>query len=247
MSGRMSGTTEDRLLGGRIAFRQPARGYRAAIDPVLLAAFVPAGGAATVLEGGLGAGAAALCLLARLPGVRVTGIERDPALAALARHNAAANALSDRLCVVEGDVTIFRAGQFAHAMANPPFQAHGSGSASPDPARRQADREDAPGLLETWVAALGRRLAARGSLSLVLPAGRLAAGVAALAAAGFGAMVLLPVAPRAGEPAVRVLLRGLRGARGPDRVLPPLVLHEASGSFTPHAESVLRQAQPLGE
>lgn len=242
----MTATTEDRLLGGRIAFRQPARGYRAAIDPVLLAAFVPARAGQHVLEGGLGAGAAALCLLARVAGARVTGIELDPGLAALARHNAAANGAAERLAVIESDVTAFRAGRFDHAMANPPFQAHGSGSASPQPARRRADREAGPGALAAWVAALGRRLAARGSLSLVLPAGRVSAGVAALAGAGFGAISLLPVAPRAGEPAVRVLLRGLRGARGPDRLLAPLVLHAADGGFTAEADSVLRGVQPLG-
>ena len=38
------GATEDALLGGRVVLRQPAAGYRAAIDPVLLAAAVPARG-----------------------------------------------------------------------------------------------------------------------------------------------------------------------------------------------------------
>src|ERR1700758_1195449 len=34
--------TEDRLLGGRIRVKQPAAGYRVAIDPLFLAAAVPA-------------------------------------------------------------------------------------------------------------------------------------------------------------------------------------------------------------
>ncbi|MBI3708303.1 MAG: methyltransferase [Proteobacteria bacterium] len=64
-------TTRDALLGGRVAFRQPAAGYRAAIDPVLLAASVPAATKGRVLELGCGAGAALLCLAHRLPNLRI--------------------------------------------------------------------------------------------------------------------------------------------------------------------------------
>jgi tRNA1(Val) A37 N6-methylase TrmN6 len=238
-------TTSDRLLGGRITFVQPARGYRAAIDPVLLAAFVPAGDGETVLEAGIGAGAAALCLLARVDGCRVTGVEIDPALAALARANAAANGLDPRLAVIESNVVQLRHGRFDHAMANPPFQPHGSGSRSPDATRARADREAAPDSLATWIAALSRRLAPRGTLNLVLPAARLGAACAALRDAGLGALTVLPAAPRAGEPASRLLLRGSKGARGPDTLLPPLVLHAADGAFTDAADAVLRGAGAL--
>jgi tRNA1(Val) A37 N6-methylase TrmN6 len=238
-------TTDDRLLGGRIAFRQPASGYRAAIDSVLLAAFVPARDGQTVLEAGLGAGAAALCLLARVPGVRVTGVELDPALASLASENAAANGWAERLAVVVADINRFRAGRFDHAMANPPFRAHGSGSRPPEPRHAQADAEAAPGALAAWIAALSRRLAPRGSLSLILPAGRFGDAAAGCRAAGLGALVLLPVAPRAGEPAGRILLRGLKGARGPDQLLSPVPLHTAMGGFTAAAQAVLRDGAGL--
>ncbi|MEL6264223.1 MAG: methyltransferase, partial [Pseudomonadota bacterium] len=61
--------THDRLLGGRVGLTQPRQGYRAATDPVLLAAAVPAAAGETVLELGIGAGAAVLCLAARVPGL----------------------------------------------------------------------------------------------------------------------------------------------------------------------------------
>ena len=83
--------TEDRLLGGRVLYRQPREGFRAAIDPVLLAAAIPAWAGEHVLEGGTGAGAALLCLAARVPGITGLGIDRDPALVLVARANAAAN------------------------------------------------------------------------------------------------------------------------------------------------------------
>lgn len=241
----MSGTSDDRLLGGRIRFRQPVRGYRAAIDPVLLAASVPARPGEAVLEAGTGAGAAALALLARLPEIRLTGIEIDPVLAALARDNAVANGMQGRLDVIEADILAVCSGRFAHALANPPFQPHGSGSESPLPGRRRADREPAPGMLAAWTAALSRRLLPRGSLTLVLPAARLSACLAGCRAAGLGAIAVLPVAPHAGQAAGRILVQGRKSARGPDRLLAPLVLHAADGSFTPEAVRVLRDGEAL--
>lgn len=241
----MTDTTADHLLGGRVQFRQPARGYRAAIDPVLLAASVPARDGESVLEGGTGAGAAALCLLARLGGISLRGIEIDPALAALARANATTNAMADRMEVIEADLLGCRAGRFDHAMANPPFQPHGSGSESPDASRRRADREPAPGMLAGWIDALARHLAPRGSLTLVLPAARLSECMAACRAAGLGAIGVLPVSPRPGQAAGRILVQGRKAARGPDRLLAPLVLHQPDGRFTPEADAVLRGGAAL--
>jgi tRNA1(Val) A37 N6-methylase TrmN6 len=238
-------TTEDRLLGGRVVFRQPARGYRAAIDSVLVAAIVPAFREERVLEAGLGAGAAALCLLARMPGVRVTGVEIDPALADLAAGNAAANGWAERLAVVTADIIGFAAGQFDHAMANPPFRAHGSGSIPPEPRHASADAEAASGALGAWVAAMTRRVVPRGTVSLVLPAGRLADTVVAFRVAGLGALALRPVAPHEGAPAKRILLQGRKGARGEDSLSPPLVVHAREGGYSRAMRMVLEDGARL--
>ncbi len=113
-------TTAGTLLGGRVRYAQPARGFRSGIEPVLLAASVPARPGEIVLEGGSGAGAALLCLAMRVPGLRGVGIERDPALAALAQANAGANAVPG-VEVVAGDVLALPVrGPFDHAFANPP-------------------------------------------------------------------------------------------------------------------------------
>lgn len=221
---------------------QPRTGFRAAIDPVLLAAFVPARPGERVLEAGCGSGAAFLCLAARVPALAIEAVERDPALAALAERNAAANGAHAR--VLTADVRAMPELPCCdHAFANPPYWT--GGSASPLPARRDAARESAP--LATWIEALAHRLRHRGTLSLILPAARLAEAASALRAAGCGALTLLPLWPRAGHPAKRLLLRAQRGGRGPDTLLPGLVLHEADGRFTAAAEAVLRDAAPLAE
>ena len=236
--------TEDRLLNGRVALRQPAKGFRAGLDAVLLAAFVPAKPGETVLEAGPGTGAAFLCLATRVPRVAIRAVEREPAMAALARENAARAGLSAQ--IEQGDVAdlaLARAfGPVAHGFANPPYWP--GGTPPPGAIRRAATHEAGPGLAD-WVGFLAAAIAPRGSLSLILPAARFDAAVAAMRDAGFGAVELLPLWPRAGVAAKRVLLRARKGARSPAKILPGLVLHEADGRFTEAAEAILRDAAQI--
>jgi tRNA1(Val) A37 N6-methylase TrmN6 len=241
--------TEDRLLGGRVLLRQPRAGLRAGLDAVLLAAGIPARPGQRVLEAGCGSGAGFLCLAARVPGLRIIAVERDPALAALAMANAAANGLAEQVEVIEGDIRdralARRLAHCDHAFANPPFW---PGGTAPPEARRHsmthATTADAAGL-DDWAGFLAAPLANRGTLSLILPAARLDQGMAALAAAGCAGTLLLPFWPRAGVAAKRMLLQARRGGRGPARIAPGLILHAAGEGFTPAAEAVLRDAAGL--
>lgn len=236
--------TEDRLLNGRVALRQPRQGFRAGLDAVLLAAFIPAKPGEAVLEAGPGSGAAFLCLAARVPGLAIRAVEREAAMVALARENAAQAGLVAR--IEQGDVADLALartlGPVAHGFANPPYWP--GGTPPPGAIRRAATHEAGPSLAD-WVGFLAAAIAPRGSLSLILPAARFDAAVAAMRAASFGAMEMLPLWPRAGTAAKRVLLRARKGARGPAQILPGLVLHEADGRFTEAAEAILRDAAPL--
>lgn len=99
----MEFTTDD-FLGGKVRLRQPVDGYRATSDAVLLAAAVEAAGAARILDVGCGSGAVALCAAARCPNARITGIELQPEMAALARENIRLNELNERIDIVEADI-----------------------------------------------------------------------------------------------------------------------------------------------
>ena len=230
----------DRLLGGRVLLRQPERGLRAGLDAVMLAAAIPAKPGERVLEAGTGAGPAILCLMARVTGIDAVAVERDPALAALARDNAAANGAAVE--VIAGDIADptlrARLPRCHHAFANPPYWA--AGTRPPEAQRAGATHADIVPL-SAWAAFCAAPLRHRGSVTLILPAARVTEGMAALRAAGCGALALLPLWPRAGEPARRVILQGRRGARGPDRVLPGIVLHAGAG-WTDAAQAVLRDA-----
>ena len=246
--------TDDAFLGGRLRILQPAKGFRAGVDSVLLAAAVPAREGETVFEAGTGPGVAALCLLARVPGVRITGVEANPGYAELARRNAGRNHLSERLTVIDGDA--LRAGKkggpaglapgtFDHAFANPPYHAaaHARPSPEPDKAAAHVLPEHAP--LATWVRALARMVRPRGSITLIQPATALPHLLTALHEANLGGVVIAPIWPRAGLPATRVLVRARRGVKTPARLLPGLTLHEEGHAFTPEAEATLRHAAPF--
>ena len=231
-------TTEGTLLGGQVRYTQPRTGFRSGIEPVLLAAAVPARPGARVLEGGSGAGAALLCLAWRVPRLEGVGVERDPELAELARGNAATNDRR-RVGFVTADMALLpELGRFDHACANPPYHPLG-GTASPDPAREGAKRGE-PGLPGLWAVALAARLRPGGTLTLILPALALAVALDALDAAGCGSVIVFPLWPKIGRPAKLILLRGVRGGRAPLRLAPGLILHEEDGRFTAAAEACLR-------
>lgn len=242
--------TEDGFLGGRLRIRQPARGFRAGMDAVLLAAAVPACEGQSVLDLGCGVGTAALCLAARVAGLELAGVERDAAAAALARANAAMNGLT--LEVVEADISALppalRARRFDHVIANPPFHEAARRDPARDPAREAALSGTLP--LAAWIRAGRARLAPHGVLTLILSASRLADALAALAEAR-GAADLLPLAPRAGRPAHRVLIRWQEGSGAGLTLWPPVALHEgdrhASGArdHVPAIETVLREGAAL--
>jgi tRNA1Val (adenine37-N6)-methyltransferase len=234
---------ESWLLGRRVRHDQPRAGHRSGIEPVLLAAAIPARPGQHVLEGGSGAGAALLCLAWRVPGIMGVGVERDPALAELARANARANGFSG-LSFRHADLAGPWPGErFDHALANPPWHTL-SGTASPD-AGREAARRAAPGLFALWAASLAARLRLRGTLTLVVAAACLPDCLAAIAAAGCGSPSVLPFWPKPGRPAKLLLLRAIKGGRGPCRVLPGLVLHRGDGGFTDEASAILRDAGAL--
>lgn len=240
--------SDDQFLGGKLRLLQPRKGYRAATDPVLLAAAVPARAGQTVLDLGCGAGTAILCLGARVPGVMLAGLELQPAYADLARQNAARNGML--LEVVEADLSyipsVLRRG-FDHVIANPPYYAQ-SGTPSALTDRDTALRVGVP--LTTWVQVAARRLNPGGWLTMILSADRLP-DILADVPATLGSISVLPLAARQNRAAGRVILQARKGGRTPFRLLSPLVLHSGDAhdgdreSYAPLVKAVLRDGRDL--
>ncbi len=239
--------SEDMLLGGRVRLRQPRQGYRAAIDPVLLAAAVPAGPADHVLDIGCGVGAAALCLAIRVEGCRVTGIETERDLVHLANDNVALNGLFGRVVAVQGDLLHppprLEPGSFAHVMANPPFLEAGTASAPPDAAKAAAHIEGEADLA-AWVRFALMMARPKGSITFIHRADRMEQLLAQLSRRA-GEIVVFPLWAGPEKPAKRVIVRARKSVATPTRLTPGLVLHEPDGRYTPAAEAVLRGGAAL--
>ena len=239
--------TDNGLLAGRLRFRQPRVGYRAAIDPVLLAASVPAAFGDSVVDLGCGAGAAMLCLAARVDAVRIVGLDVDGDLVDLARENLAANRFSGRASADIADVAALpdwlSLGGFDHVMANPPYLPPGLATVSPDPRKAQANVEGQADLA-VWIDAAHRLLRPKGWLTLIHRADRVDALCAHLSGR-FGGIEVIPLWPRRGVAARRVVMRARKGVRSPAVLSAGLVLHEADGTYTAMAQSVLRDGRAL--
>lgn len=236
-------TTNDRLLGGRVIFAQPRDGFRAAIDPVLLAAAIPVRPGEMILEGGCASGAASLCVAARVPGITGLGIDLDSGLVSLARANAVANGWPNLWFIAADLAGCPVSGPVDHAFANPPYHAAG-GTASPSSALEAAKRAK-PGLLNVWVTNLARPLRHRGTLTLILPPWLLEEALAAMRQAHAPGETVFPVWPKTGKPARFLLVQGRKNGRSPLVVAPGLTLHRDDGTWQTAAEAILSEAGGL--
>jgi tRNA1(Val) A37 N6-methylase TrmN6 len=244
--------TEDAFLGGTLRLRQPKSGHRAGHDAMLLAAATPARVGDRVVDFGAGVGAAGLALATRISGIRITLIEIDDALAELARGNAALNRIEANIIAMDlaSSAEAFAGAGLAPdgvdvVLMNPPFNDSKRHRSSPNRSRKIAHVADAT-TLESWVHAARRVLKSGGVLTLIWRADGLAEVLAALDC-GFGSLAILPVHGNAAAPAIRVLIRAIKGGRAPTAIYPGLMLNDESGVPNKQVQEILagKGALPL--
>jgi tRNA1(Val) A37 N6-methylase TrmN6 len=236
--------TEDAFLDGKLRLRQPKAGHRAGHDAMLLAAATLVRAGDRVVELGAGIGAAGLALAARVGGIALVLVEIDPALAALARHNATANAIAADVIVldVRSEPAAFLVAGLSPdsvdvVLMNPPFNDSKRHRASPDKARELAHMGD-DATLESWIQAGRRILKSGGVLNLIWRADELGQVLAALDR-GFGSLGILPVHADRSAPAIRVLVRAVKGGRAPTQIHAALMLNDESALPNKQAQEIL--------
>jgi tRNA1(Val) A37 N6-methylase TrmN6 len=241
--------TDDGFLDGRLQILQPRDGYRAATDPVLLAAAVPARAGETVLELGCGVGVGLACLLHRVP-VRASGLEIQQEYADLAVRNMARNGFTaEILCGDLADMpATLRAQSFDHVMMNPPFYESIRHTAPNNAGKSTAFLEAGAGL-EGWITAGVKRLKPLGWLTIIHRTERLADILSGLSKAGN--IHILPISARSARPARRVIVQARKAAAGPLKLLSPLVMHAGDHhsvdgeDFSQAARKILRDGNAL--
>jgi tRNA1(Val) A37 N6-methylase TrmN6 len=242
--------TEDAFLGGQLRLRQPKSGHRAGHDAMLLAAATSARSGDRVVDFGAGVGAAGLAVAKRVAGIELILVEVDEALAGLARGNAGSNAIAADAVVLDVTST---AEAFAAAglspdsvdvvLMNPPFNDAARHRASPDKAREIAHMATAA-TLESWIHAARRILKSGGLLSLIWRADGLLEVLAALDR-GFGSLAILPVHGDAKMPAIRVLIRAIKGGKAPTQMHAALMLNDESAVPNKQVQDVLAGKEVL--
>ena len=236
--------TEDAFLGGRLRLRQPKSGHRAGHDAILLAAATAAQAGDRVVDFGAGVGAAGLALATRISGIQIVLVEIDAALADLARGNAASNAIEAEIIAMDlaSGADVFAGAGLAPdsvdvVLMNPPFNDSKRHRSSPDKNREIAHVADAA-TLERWIHAARRILKSAGVLTLIWRADGLGDVLAALDR-GFGSLAILPVHGNAATPAIRVLIRAVKGGRAPAALYPGLLLNDESGVPNKQVQEIL--------
>lgn len=246
--------TEDIFLGDKLKVFQPRHAYRAGMDAVLLAATVTSADTDTgpILDVGAGVGVVGLCIAARCAAAHVVMIEREHHLTAIAVENARHNHLDERVTVVTGDILhatepLLSAGvqseSFAVVLANPPFHDEHRNSVAVNELRARSHLmpENA---LDDW-ARFMCRMAAPGGRAVMIHKAEALPRILTAFDGRFGGVSILPIHARKREPAIRIIVEGIKGSRAPVSIKPELVLHGPGQEFQPEIEAIFRKGAAL--
>jgi len=239
--------TEDALLGGRVVIRQPAQGYRVAIDPLLLSASISVEPGESILDVGAGVSAAGLCLAARVPYCRVMGIESQKDLVRLATENILLNNLRDRVEILYGDLQSppprLAGGSYSQVISNPPYFESAQGRLSPFSSKSLSNHEEQLDM-EKWIKFCLLMLKPMGKITFIYRADALDR-LMNLFYGKVGNINIFPLWPSKEQPAKRVIIQGIKGVKGKMSLLSGMYLHNEDGSFSKEADAILRDGQPI--
>ena len=217
---------------------QPERGFRFAVDSLLLACFAPIAPKRRVLDLGSGCGVIGLALLLRDASLAVTGLERDSAMLECARENASLLGLEHHYASLPGDVR--QAGSCLHpesfdlVVCNPPFRIPGQGRSSPVTTRNQALFE-LHGGLEDFITAAAFAVANKGHVCLVHVADRLVELLTLLRGHRLEPKRLCAVQGRAQTPSKLILVEARKNGAPGLMLDPALVLYNDDGALSSQA------------
>ncbi len=237
------------VLGKKVELSQPSHGFRTSLDSVMLAAACPAADGSRILDMGCGVGGAAFCLMHRLPNADVTGVEVEREYIECAIRNIEINKTESRSRFIHSDILEYKLGspseRYDHVICNPPYLEAGNHIPSPDPVKAGAmGHKDDELTVSEWVGAALRLLKSNGSLTMIHRADTVDRIIIAMGKR-FGAVEIIPLWPKAGKNAKRVIVRAIKDRKSPATLHAGLTLHNDDGEYTAEANDILRAGKAL--
>lgn len=233
------------VLNKQVRLKQAKNGFRTSMDSVMLAAACPIRAGQSLLDIGCGVGSAGLCVLYRVGDITLTGVDIQQDHIDLARDNAVLNAMVGKASFICSDIRDFKHEKgFHHVICNPPYLEAGAHLRSPHHAKATAMGHHDDIKTKDWIIHAARLLRPEGTLTMVHEAGKMDKILQAMVGC-FGAIEIIPLWPREGKAAKRMIVRAVKGRKSPLALHSGLILHDADGGYTVEAEGILREAKGL--
>ena len=244
----MNEFTKDSFLGGGIRIWQPKKGYRAGIDPILLAASVNVSAGQKVLDLGCGVGTASFAIGYRVKNVELYGIEIQKVFADLADLNSKENGIEFQVeCAniskLSSNIT---SKNFDHVIANPPYFDRKSSVRGINVSKEKSFGDTLP--ISEWLKVAAKRAKPKGFVHFIVRSDRLME-IFTNMPNSLGSLVITPVISRKNENAKLTILHAKKNGRAGFIISSPIVLHPLKSSsrekYVPEVDKVLRNGTSL--
>lgn len=231
----------DELTSGGYRFFYDDRLFAPSTDTFLLSSLPRLKRHAAVCDLGAGTGLLGLLLLAREPTLTITGLELQPAAAALAQKTAAVNGFTQQLQVITADLrqpeVVLPTGSCDLVVCNPPYYPQSSGYVSPSSAKSTA-RTELTCTLDDVCRTAAYLLRWGGSFCLVHKPERLTDVLCTLRNHRIEPKRLRFVCPRSGAAPSLLLVEGRRGGKPGLAIEQSLVLYRSDGTPTAELDTI---------
>ena len=249
MSDDRKDLTKNKFLGNKIEILQFSDGYRGNMDSVLVAASVAAESGQKVLELGCGNGVALCCLLYRVSGLEVYGIEFDKRVAELCRRNISLNNFTAKIfnSDIASSISELRSLSFDHIFMNPPYFKKNVVKKAPIPSSNQAKVETVP--LSEWFSVARKRCKPKGKITIIQRVERLPEIIECLGS-HFGQITVQPISSFKDTSPKTIIVQATKNSSAAFTLLAPKTVHKrdsVSGKVVYEEElnKILRSGYPL--
>ena len=241
--------TKNKFLGNKLEIFQFSEGYRGNMDSVLIASSVAAKNGQKVLELGSGNGVALCCLMYRVDGLEVYGIEIDERAANLCRQNVALNKFKATIfnCNIATSIKELNSVTFDHVFMNPPYFKRNSVKHPLMQSSLQAKVEAVK--LSEWLSVAKKRCKPKGMVTIIQRVERLPEIIKCLDTY-FGQITIQPISSFKDTIPRTVIVQATKGSSAPFKLLAPKIVHrrdKISGKviYEDEFKKILRCGHPL--